>query len=180
MPGWKLPLIVVYLDPTYRYPYNGAYNTSLRLRCFVLLYKKTLENKLLCSLIPFPPLPHSSTHSYWSLINTLHKHLITPSAVASVLPNLMRNLQPSYDLLSLQCWLWLIPSFFLPSSLGFQGASLLVATHFTGQPFSNSFVIFPRVQSSAPLSCNKVKPLPPLVFFIPADGISVTIFLLGS
>ena len=98
------------------YPYSGTYSTSLLPHFFVLLDKKTLENNLLCSLIPFPPLPHSSTHSYCSIISTLHKNLMQKyaprSAAASTLPNLMLNLQPPSDLFSQQRLPWLIPSFF--------------------------------------------------------------------
>lgn len=74
-------------------------------------------------MVPFPVLPPSSGHSYWSLISTLYKNLSSQTAVTSRVPHVMPNLQPSSDLSFQQHLPWLIPPF-----------SLIFLTRLLGQP----------------------------------------------
>lgn len=97
---------------TYMCPHMGTYSTSpISLFSSTRIpFKMTLYVR---PLIPFPPLSPYSTHAYWFLISNLHKNLPLELLIASILPNLIVNLQPSSDLSSQQHLPWLIPPFFL-------------------------------------------------------------------
>lgn len=107
--SWLLHILMA----TYTCPHTGTYSTSLLPHFFVSLYKNTLQNDPLYPLIPFPPLSPSSNHAYWFPISTLHKNLLLELLVASILSNLIVNLQPSSEFSSQQHLPWLIPPFFL-------------------------------------------------------------------
>lgn len=169
--GWKLPLIAIYLDYHIQIPTHW----HIQDQPTALFLYSTLQDSS-----SKPP-----------SVFTLHKNFSTQWVVASILANLMINLQPPSDLCSQQHLPWLIPPFFftffnwlpghpliwslLTSLTSSSQTPVLSFLEFSSQPICLPSMFTPSVISSSPMALYTVYNLWLPIFIFP----TVTIHLLS-